>query len=118
MSCLRLVLSHLCLCKIAHVTCPLFSLHRGEIDAESIIFFDADSSPSGKAAVLFAGAWSSTTSFWEFDCGEEEMMAPPSDPSGDPSAPDESKTVKDSAATMRGFLSAAAVALIGFMAVM
>lgn len=41
----------------------------GEIDAESIIFFDEDESPSGKAAVLFAGAFSTTTSYWEFDCG-------------------------------------------------
>ena len=44
----------------------------GEIDAESIMFFDEDKSPSGKAAVLFAGAFSTTTSYWEFDCGANE----------------------------------------------
>lgn len=44
----------------------------GEIDSESIHFFRADDSPTGKPAVLFAGAWSGTTSLWEFDCGEED----------------------------------------------
>ena len=49
----------------------------GEIDAESILFFSDEESPSGKAAVLFAGAFSSTTSFWEFSCDgsdEGDMM--------------------------------------------
>jgi hypothetical protein len=49
----------------------------GEIDAESILFFSDEESPSRKAAVLFAGAFSSTTSFWEFSCdgsGEGDMM--------------------------------------------
>ncbi|KAL7427677.1 LOW QUALITY PROTEIN: hypothetical protein ACHAXH_003770 [Discostella pseudostelligera] len=40
----------------------------GEIDSESIIFLEQGKSPTGKAAIIFAGAWSSTTSFWEFDC--------------------------------------------------
>ena len=44
----------------------------GEIDAESIIFMEADDSPNGKAGILFAGAWSTSTSFWEFNCGDEE----------------------------------------------
>lgn len=45
----------------------------GEIDAEAILFMEADESPNanGKAGILFAGAWSSTTSFWEFNCGED-----------------------------------------------
>ena len=47
----------------------------GEIDAESIIFFEEDESPTGVPAILFAGAWSSTTSYWEFDCdGTMEEM--------------------------------------------
>ena len=47
----------------------------GEIDAESIIFFEEDESPTGVSGILFAGAWSTTTSFWEFDCegGSDEM---------------------------------------------
>lgn len=45
----------------------------GEIDAESIIFFEKDDSPSGNPAILFAGAFSSTTSFWEFDCGDDAV---------------------------------------------
>ena len=40
----------------------------GEIDAESIIFLDEKTSPSSNAGILFAGAFSTTTSFWEFDC--------------------------------------------------
>lgn len=42
----------------------------GEIDAESIIFMEAENSPTGEAGILFAGAWSSTTSFWKFNCDE------------------------------------------------
>lgn len=30
----------------------------GEIDAESILFMEAEVSPNGKAGILFAGAWS------------------------------------------------------------
>ena len=40
----------------------------GDIDTESIIFVDANDSPSGNAGVLVAGAWSSTLSWWEFTC--------------------------------------------------
>ncbi len=43
----------------------------GEIDAESILFMDAEVSPNGKAGILFAGAWSTSTSFWEFNCGDD-----------------------------------------------
>lgn len=60
----------------------------GEIDAESILFFEEDESPTGKPAVLFAGAWSTTTSYWEFDCGEEETTATaPTEPVTDPADP-------------------------------
>jgi hypothetical protein len=40
----------------------------GEIDSESIQFLSSDHSPTGKAAILFAGAFSGTASLWEFDC--------------------------------------------------
>lgn len=40
----------------------------GEIDAESIQFLRVDQSPTGNAGVLFSGAFSGTTSFWEFNC--------------------------------------------------
>ena len=43
----------------------------GEIDAESILFMEAEDSPNGKAGILFAGAWSTSTSFWEFNCGDD-----------------------------------------------
>jgi len=42
----------------------------GEIDPEGQIFIDAEHSPSGKAAVIFGGAWSGTASMWEFECPE------------------------------------------------
>jgi hypothetical protein len=44
----------------------------GEIDSESILFLDESKSPTGKAALIFAGAFSTTTSFWEFDCGTDD----------------------------------------------
>jgi len=40
----------------------------GEIDPESLVFLEAQHSPSGKPGVLFAGALSGTVSFWEFSC--------------------------------------------------
>ena len=40
----------------------------GEIDPEAMIFLEDAYSPSGKAGVMFAGAWSGTMSFWEFQC--------------------------------------------------
>jgi hypothetical protein len=38
----------------------------GEIDPESITFVNAEDSPNGNAGVMFAGAWSSTMTFYEF----------------------------------------------------
>ena len=43
----------------------------GEVDPESGVFLNAEQSPSGKAGILFAGAYSGTISWWEFDCKEE-----------------------------------------------
>ena len=40
----------------------------GEVDPETVLFLQKDMSPTGKPAVMFAGAWSSTISYWEFDC--------------------------------------------------
>jgi hypothetical protein len=40
----------------------------GEVDAESVQFLNEQDSPTGKTAILFAGAWSGTVSLWEFDC--------------------------------------------------
>jgi len=42
----------------------------GEVDPESMIFLDDQHSPSGKAGVLIAGAWSGSVSWWEFECKE------------------------------------------------
>lgn len=44
----------------------------GEIDSESIVFLEKCESPSGNPAIIFAGAFSTTTSFWEFDCGTDD----------------------------------------------
>ena len=44
----------------------------GEIDPEAMIFLEDAHSPSGKAGVMFAGAWSGTMSFWEFQCPTPE----------------------------------------------
>jgi hypothetical protein len=38
------------------------------VDAESVQFLNEQDSPTGKTAILFAGAWSGTVSLWEFDC--------------------------------------------------
>lgn len=46
----------------------------GEIDSEGMVFLEAAHSPSGKAGVLFAGAWSGTVSFWEFECPATTTM--------------------------------------------
>lgn len=40
----------------------------GDVDPESMIFVEAEKSPTGKAGVLIAGAWSGTVSWWEFEC--------------------------------------------------
>jgi len=78
----------------------------GEIDSESIIFFEEgdDNSPTGNAAILFVGAYSSSTSFWEFDCGEEGNNVTPSD------------SVPSSAFVMTGTFATGIVASIIFTA--
>lgn len=40
----------------------------GEVDPEGLVFVQAAESPSGKAGFFFAGAFSGTVSFWEFQC--------------------------------------------------
>jgi hypothetical protein len=42
----------------------------GDVDSETILFLEADSSPSGKASVVFVGAWSGTVSYYEFECAD------------------------------------------------
>ena len=63
----------------------------GEIDSESILFLDESESPTGNPAIIFAGAFSTTTSFWEFDCGTDETTA------DDPSGTEEPVSTSDSA---------------------
>jgi hypothetical protein len=46
----------------------------GEIDPESIRFLEAETSPTGKAAIMIAGAFSGTISYWELTCMDD--MAP------------------------------------------
>ena len=49
----------------------------GEIDSESIQFLSADQSPTGNPAVLFSGAFSGTTSMWQFECGNDDGSSDP-----------------------------------------
>ena len=44
----------------------------GEIDPENFIFLPKEDSPSGKAAILFGGAFSGTLSYWEFECVDDD----------------------------------------------
>ena len=44
----------------------------GEIDPENFVFLNPWESPTGKAAMVFAGAFSGTLSYWEFECVEED----------------------------------------------
>ncbi len=37
-------------------------------DAESTVFVDASESANGRAAVIFAGAWSVTMAYYECEC--------------------------------------------------
>jgi hypothetical protein len=37
-------------------------------DAESTVFVVASESANGKAAVIFAGTWSGTMAYYEFEC--------------------------------------------------
>ena len=39
--------------------------YLGDIDSETILFLDASHSPTGAAAVMFAGAWSGTISLYD-----------------------------------------------------
>mmetsp|Transcript_254 Transcript_254/g.394 ORF Transcript_254/g.394 Transcript_254/m.394 type:complete len:690 (+) Transcript_254:118-2187(+) len=60
----------------------------GEIDSESILFVSKEDSPTGKAAVMFAGAFSGTVSYWEFSCDSDDATdtAPSAAPSAAPTA--------------------------------
>jgi hypothetical protein len=49
----------------------------GEIGAETIQFLLDSESPTGKAAVLFSGACSGTTSLWEFEREEQKQFRQP-----------------------------------------
>ena len=44
----------------------------GEIDPENFIFLSKEESPSAKPGILFAGSYSGTLSFWEFECVEDD----------------------------------------------
>ena len=46
----------------------------GEIDAEPIIFLDESESSTGNAGILFAGEFSGTVSWWEFECDGVPVM--------------------------------------------
>lgn len=48
----------------------------GEIDSESIQFLSEEESPTGNAAVMFSGAFSGTTSLWEFKCTDADDEEP------------------------------------------
>ena len=50
----------------------------GEIDSESVQFIPEEHSFTGKAGFLFSGAWSGTTSFWEFTCNSDNDNIQPS----------------------------------------
>jgi|SaaInl74LU_5_DNA_1037368.scaffolds.fasta_scaffold04831_2 hypothetical protein len=90
----------------------------GEIDAESIIFMEAEDSPNGKAGILFAGAWSTSTSFWEFNCGDgpisEEKPAGGDDSTMSTEEPSSAFTSSQSlfAAAAVAFLAASASSLM------
>merc|ERR1712113_867007 len=45
----------------------------GDVDPESSIFLTAAESPTGKAGIMFGGAWSGTISFYEFAGCEEPI---------------------------------------------
>lgn len=90
----------------------------GEIDAESILFFEEDESPTGVPAILFAGAWSSTTSYWEFDCDgtmdemDPEMAKEDMDMAGE--AEEDVEMMADDTTSSASILSASA--FVGFVA--
>jgi len=90
----------------------------GEIDAESIIFMEAEDSPNGKAGILFAGAWSTTTSFWEFNCGDGHI-AEEKPAGGDDSATKETPSTMSTEEPSSAFTSSQslfAAAAVAFLA--
>lgn len=42
----------------------------GDVGPDNFFFLRAEESPSGKEGVIFQGKYSSTLSFWEFECEE------------------------------------------------
>mmetsp|Transcript_28245 Transcript_28245/g.66038 ORF Transcript_28245/g.66038 Transcript_28245/m.66038 type:complete len:711 (-) Transcript_28245:113-2245(-) len=58
----------------------------GDIDSETILFLEPERSPTGAAAVMFAGAWSGTVSLYEFRAadGSRCTSARPSSPRPSP----------------------------------
>ncbi len=71
----------------------------GEIDSESILFLDENESPTGNPAIIFAGAFSTTTSYWEFDCGTDDTATTgeaSTDSTSVPSDTEETETISDS----------------------
>jgi len=86
----------------------------GEIDAESILFMEAEDSPNGKAGILFAGAWSTSTSFWEFNCGDDTATeVTPADDVGSEAASKQSVDDQSSAFNAsKSVLAAAAIAFV------
>jgi len=107
----------------------------GEIDPESIVFLGESESPSGNAAILFAGAFSTTTSFWEFDCdvltldispAEDALVTPadtapvpapvPAEPTGDSAPAEAAPSTLSSAFLATGSVATLATASILFIA--
>lgn len=107
----------------------------GEIDPEAIIFLSESESPTGNAAIIFVGAFSSTTSFWEFDCrsdaltldttpAEATLVTPadsdsapaPAEPTGDSVPSETAPSTPSSAFLAIGSLATLATASILFIA--
>ena len=59
----------------------------GDIDPESIVFLEGNQSPTGNAAVLFAGAWSGTLSLYEFVDRDGNKCTTPLPPPSPPLPP-------------------------------
>jgi hypothetical protein len=86
----------------------------GEIDAESIIFMDEEKSPTGNPGILFAGAWSTTTSFWEFNCDADvsPIAEIPAGEQGDAATVSMDKPSSATTATQSVFVAAAVLAAL------
>ncbi|CAE8627684.1 unnamed protein product [Polarella glacialis] len=67
----------------------------GDIDPESQIFLQASHSPTGKAGLLFAGAWSGTISFYEFEGCVEPVAATTTTNNNNESNTNESNTTSN-----------------------